>query len=350
MPCRIAINGFGRIGRLVLRAWLESPRENLSIVAVNDGSSRASPSAREACHMLVYDSLHGILNVPCAAKGDDLLHAAGQDIVFLRSRAWQELDWKKWDVDIVLECSGAYRTRERASLHLERGAKKVLISAPAQDPDASIVVGVNDATLRADHRIVSALSCTTNCLAPLACVLDGLGEIERGFALTCHAYTADQPLHDKYHTDLRRARAAALSIVPTSTGAASALALVLPRLKGKILGSALRVPTAAVSALVFDCILNKPCSVELINETLRKHAEGDMKGILAVCDEPLVSTDFLHRSESTICDLLETRALDANAIQLTAWYDNEWGFAQRMLDLASMMAEAKATPQRAGAD
>ena len=341
MPCRIAINGFGRIGRLVLRALLESPRENLSIVAINDGSSRPTPSAREACHMLTYDSLHGILSVPCVAKGDDLLHAAGQDITCLRTRAWQGLDWGKLGVDIVLECSGAYKTRERASLHLERGAKKVLISAPAKGPDASIVVGVNNDALRGDHRIVSALSCTTNCLAPIACVLDRLGEIERGFALTCHAYTADQTLHDKYHPDLRRARAAAMSIIPTSTGAASALALALPHLKGKVLGSALRVPTAAVSALVFDCILRKPCSIERINEAMRKHAQGDMKNILGICDEPMVSTDFLHRSESAICDLLETRSLDAHAVQVTAWYDNEWGFAQRMLDLASMMAEAE---------
>ena len=337
MPCRIAINGFGRIGRLVLRAWLEHPREDLSIVAINDGSSRPTPSAREACHMLTYDSLHGRLQVPCVAKGDDTLQAAGHDIACLRTRAWQGLDWGKLGVDIVLECSGAYRTRERASLHLERGANKVLISAPAKDADVSIVVGVNDDALMGEHRIVSALSCTTNCLAPIACVLDKLGEIERGFALTCHAYTADQPLHDKYHQDLRRARAAALSIVPTSTGAATALALALPQLEGKILGSALRVPTAAVSALVFDCILAKPCSVEGINDSMRKHAQGDMKGILGVCDEPLVSTDFLHRSESAVCDLLETRALDANAVQVTAWYDNEWGFAERMLDLASMM-------------
>ena len=341
MPYRIAINGFGRIGRLVLRAWLESPREDLSIVAVNDGSSRPTPSAREACHMLTYDSLHGMLSVPCSAKGDNILHAAGQDIVCLRTRDWQELDWDKLGVDIVLECSGAYKTREHASRHLERGAKKVLISAPAEAPDASIVVGVNDDTLRANHRIVSALSCTTNCLAPVACVLDDLAGIERGFALTCHAYTADQPLHDKYHKDLRRARAATMSIVPTSTGAASALALALPHLKGKILGSALRVPAAAVSVLILDCILNKPCKIDLINETLRKHAQGDMKGILGVCDEPLVSTDFLHRSESAICDLPETRALDANAVQVTAWYDNEWGFTQRMLDLASMMATAE---------
>ncbi len=339
MACRIAINGFGRIGRLVLRAWLESPREGLAIVALNDGSTRPTPSAHEACHMLTYDSLHGTLNVPCVAKDDNILHAAGHDIVCLRTRAWQELDWGKMGIDLVLECSGAYRTRALASRHLERGAKKVLVSAPADQPDASIVVGVNDDALRPEHCIVSALSCTTNCLAPIACVLDRLGEIERGFALTCHAYTADQPLHDKYHKDLRRARAAALSIVPTSTGAASALGLALPQLKGKILGSALRVPTATVSALVFDCILRKPCSVEAINDSLRQHAQGDMRGVLAVCDAPLVSTDFAHRSESAICDLPETRALDAHAVQVTAWYDNEWGFAQRMLDLAEKMGK-----------
>ena len=346
MSCRIAINGFGRIGRLVLRAWLESPREHLSIVAINDGSAHPTPSAREACHMLTYDSLHGKLSVPCSVKDDDILHAAGQDIACLRTRAWQDLDWGKQGVDLVLECSGAYRTRERANLHLERGAKKVLVSAPAKDADSSVVVGVNDDALRANHRIVSALSCTTNCLAPVACVLDELGGIERGFALTCHAYTPDQPLHDKYHTDLRRARAAGLSIVPASTGAASGLALALPQLEGKILASALRVPTATVSTLVFTCILGKPCSVEAINEALRKRAQGDMKGILAVCDEPLVSSDFTHRSESAVCDLPETRALDANAVQVTAWYDNEWGFAQRMLDLASMMAEA--APKQTG--
>lgn len=341
MPIKIAINGFGRIGRLVLRAWIEAERldikNNISIIAINDGSSNPTTTASEVLHLLRYDSLHGVMQAPCEVVGRDTLACNGHEVSCMRIREAQELDWRKLGIDIVLECSGAYKTRERAKLHLERGAAKVLISAPAKNPDVSIVVGVNDGMLEQQHQIVSALSCTTNCLAPIASVLQQLCGIERGFATTCHAYTPDQNLLDKFHKDPRRARAAALSIIPTSTGAANALALAIPELKGKILASSLRVPVANVSTLVFNCITQKSCSIESINQAMREKAKTSMRGTLAVCEEPLVSVDFLHRSESAIFDAMETKELDKNAYQTTAWYDNEWGFANRMLELAHSM-------------
>lgn len=344
MPIKIAINGFGRIGRLIVRAWIEDKcakfKENISIVAINDGSSNPTACAADARHLLRYDSLHGILQSPIETAGQDILRCGEQEIICLREREAKNIDWAKLGVKIVLECSGAYKTRERALLHLERGAEKVLISAPAKNPDASIIIGVNHNKLKPEHRIVSALSCTTNCLAPIAAVLQELCGIERGFATTCHAYTPDQNLLDKFHKDPRRARAANISIIPTSTGAASAIALAIPELKGKIIGSSLRVPVATVSALIFDCVTQKACSSEEINQAMREKAKTSMQGVLAVSEEPLVSVDFLHRSESAIYDLLETKELDSKAFQTTAWYDNEWGFVHRMLELTQKMAES----------
>lgn len=338
MAVRVAINGFGRIGRLTLRAAFEAGRRDIKFVAINDlGSVEAN------AHLLKYDSVHGPFpgKIKSGKGWIDLgKKAGGGRIKILSERDPAKLPWEELGIDVVIEATGLFTKREDAAKHIEAGAKRVLISAPATGADITIVYGVNDTKLRKSHKVVSNASCTTNCLVPVAAVLDKLVGIKRGFMTTVHSYTGDQAVVDTLHKDLHRARAAATSIIPTSTGAARAVGLVLPNLAGKIDGTAVRVPTPNVSMidLVFEA--GKKTDIETINGAIKKAAaKGPMKGILTVSDEPLVSSDFNHNPSSSVFDLTQTQVTDGKLVRILSWYDNEWGFSSRLSDTAVAMGK-----------
>ena len=335
MVVRVAINGFGRIGRLTFRALAEHNRNDIEVVAINDlGSAKAN------AHLLKYDSVHGIFPGTVEAKSDTAMVINGKEIRVTSERDPKNLPWKELDVDIVFECTGIFTSKEKASAHLSAGAKKVLISAPGESVDLTVVYGVNHHKLQKDHVVVSNASCTTNCLAPVAYVLQEKFGIERGFCTTVHAYTGDQQVVDTLHKDMRRARAAALSMIPTSTGAAKAVGEVLPELKGKLDGSSVRVPTPNVSMIDFKFTTKQPVTAEQINQAMIEASNGKLKGVLGVNNEPLVSTDFNHNAFSSIFDLTQTTVLDGNFVRIVSWYDNEWGFSSRMADTAIAMMKA----------
>ena len=329
MTHRIAINGFGRIGRMILRALVESGRKDVEVVLIN------TPGAIDAsAHLYEFDSIHGRAR-SAAAFGDDWMDVGRGRIAMTHERDPAAIPHADHKIDIVLECSGHFNTRDGAAAHLLAGAKRVLVSAPCNDADATIVYGVNHDDINADKIVLSNASCTTNCLAPVAKVMADSVGIEAGYMTTIHAYTGDQPTLDSNHKDLRRARAAALSMIPTSTGAARSVGDVLPRLKGRMNGSAIRVPTANVSVVDFGFTAERDTSTDEVNSLLRTAAEGPLNGILAVNDRPLVSTDFNHDPHSSIADLTQTHVMNARLVRELAWYDNEWGFSCRMLDNAA---------------
>ena len=330
MTTKIAINGFGRIGRCVLRALIENGFDGIEVVAINDLTD-----AENLLHLLKYDSVHGRLPVDAELK-DGTLYVAGQSIRMTAERDPAKLPWG--DVDVAYECTGFFTAREAAAKHLENGSKRVLISAPGKGVDRTVVYGVNHEELTGEDVIVSNASCTTNCLAPVAKVLDDTFGIETGYMTTIHAYTGDQPTHDSPHRDPYRGRAAALSMVPTSTGAAAAISEVIPHLKGVLEGSAVRVPTANVS-LVDLCIMpKKPATAEAVNAAMQEAADGALKGVLAYEPAPLVSTDFNHDPHSSTLAPDQTRVTDGGMIRVVSWYDNEWGFSNRMNDTARAIA------------
>ncbi|MEN3185511.1 MAG: type I glyceraldehyde-3-phosphate dehydrogenase [Atribacterota bacterium] len=326
MGMKVGINGFGRIGRLVFRRILEVG--DVDVVAVNDLTS-----AEVLAHLLKYDSVHGTIPNEVKATEDSIL-VDGKVIKVLAQKDPAQLPWKDLGVDLVIESTGKFRDREKASLHLQAGAKKVIITAPAKGQDITIVMGVNEKMYdKNNHHIVSNASCTTNCLAPIVKVLHENFNIQRGFMTTIHAYTNDQVILDFPHKDLRRARAAAMSMIPTSTGAASAIGEVVPELKGKLDGIAIRVPTPDVSVVDFTAVVEKEPTKEEVNAAFKKAAEGEMKGILAYCEAPLVSMDFLHDAHSSIVDAQLTN-VKGNLVKVFSWYDNEWGYSCRVVDLA----------------
>jgi glyceraldehyde 3-phosphate dehydrogenase len=332
MAIRVGINGFGRIGRNVLRACLAE--KGLEFVAVNDITS-----AKTLAHLLKHDSVHGTLEDDVKADGENLTVGA-RSIKVLAERDPAKLPWKSLGVDLVLECSGLFTDRDKAAKHLEAGAKKVIISAPAKGADLTIVYGVNHAAYDpAKHHVLSNASCTTNCLAPVAKVLHETFGVKRGLMTTIHSYTNDQRILDLPHEDLRRARAAALSMIPTSTGAAKAIGLVIPALDGKLDGMAVRVPTPNVSLVDLSCELEKPAAKDAINAAVKEAAAGPLKGVLLYCDEPLVSIDFNHNPYSSIFDSALTKVIDGNFAKVLSWYDNEWGFSNRMRDVALVVGK-----------
>lgn len=335
MAVRVAINGFGRIGRLVLRAIYESGRKDVEVVAINDLAD-----LNTNVHLLKYDSVHGRFPGTVEAVDGNLV-VNGHAIKVVQERDPAKLPWKDLGVQVAMECSGIFTSREKASLHLEAGAEKVLISAPATDEDITVVYGVNSDKLTAGHRIVSNASCTTNCLAPVAFVLNNAVGIDHGFMTTIHSYTGDQRVVDTMHKDLHRARAAALNMIPTSTGAAKAVGKVLPELKGKLDGTAIRVPTPNVSVVDFKFVAKKATSADEIKAAIKAAAAGPLKGILGCYDEPLVSSDFNHDSHSSIFALNEVKVIDGTFVRIMTWYDNEWGFSCRMSDTAVAMMNAK---------
>ena len=331
MTVRVAINGFGRIGRNVLRAIHESGRSDVQVVALND----LGPLETNA-HLLRYDSVHGPFpgNV---TVGDGTIDIGSGPIRVISERDPAKLPWGELKVDIALECTGFFTKRDAAAKHLEAGARKVLISAPGTDVDLTVVFGVNHDQLTADHQIVSNASCTTNCLAPVANVLNQAVGLERGFMTTVHAYTLDQHVLDSLHPDLRRARASGLSMIPTSTGAARAVALVLPELKGKLDGTAVRVPTANVSMVDLSFVASRPTTVDEINGAIKAASDGPLAGVVGYNDGPLVSIDFNHNPNSSIFDSTQTGVIDGTLCRILSWYDNEWGFSNRMGDVAALM-------------
>ena len=333
MVTRVAINGFGRIGRLVLRAIHESGRKDIKVVAVNDLGDVESNA-----HMLRFDSVHG--RFPGTVKTTKSGFNIGTgNIAVSAIRNPADLPWAKHEVDIALECTGIFTKRDDAAQHLTAGAKRVLISAPGADADLTVVYGVNDKKLRKKHRVVSNASCTTNCLAPVAQVLNDKVGIAQGFMTTIHSYTGDQPVLDTLHSDPRRARAAAMSQIPTSTGAARAVGLVLPELAGKLDGTSVRVPTPNVSMIDLTFNAKRKTTVEEINAAIIKAAEGRLKGVLAVCDQPMVSIDFNHDPASSTFDLTQTQVVGGKLVRILSWYDNEWGFSNRMGDTIAAMAK-----------
>ena len=334
MSVRVAINGFGRIGRLVLRAAMEAGRDDIEFVAINDlGSVDAN------AHLLKYDTVHGRFPGE-VASGEDWLDLGKGPIKVTAIRTPEDLPWADLGIDIALECTGIFNSKDKASAHLTAGAKRVLVSAPCSGADATIVYGVNEGTLSPEHCVVSNASCTTNCLAPVAKVLNDTIGIERGFMTTIHAFTGDQRTVDTLHGDLRRARAASESIIPTSTGAAKAVGLVLPELAGRLDGTAIRVPTPNVSLIDLKFDAKTATSAETINTAIQAAAqEGPLKGILTMNDEPLVSRDFNHSNASSIFDLTQTQVVDGTLVRVLSWYDNEWGFSNRMSDTAVAMGK-----------
>jgi glyceraldehyde 3-phosphate dehydrogenase len=332
MASKVAINGFGRIGRLVLRTLLERCRNELAVVAVNDMAD-----LQTNVHLFRYDTTYGTYPGK-VASADGVMKIDGQSIAVLNQKEPARLPWKQLGVDIVIEATGVFTDGAQVRAHLEAGAKKAIITAPATNEDITLVLGVNDGAYNPrKHHIVSNASCTTNCLAPMAKVLHDVFGIERGLMTTVHSYTNDQRILDLMHKDLRRARAAAMNIVPTSTGAAKAIGLVMPELKGKLHGLSLRVPTSTVSVVDLVVDLKKNASVESINGALKESAEGQLKGILAFCDEPLVSSDFRGNAASSIIDGLSTVTLEGKMAKVLSWYDNEWGYSCRVADLAKLM-------------
>ncbi|MBC7342313.1 MAG: type I glyceraldehyde-3-phosphate dehydrogenase [Clostridia bacterium] len=331
MAVRVGINGFGRIGRLVFRAAIGNP--DLEVVAVNDLTD-----ARTNAHLLKYDSVHGVLDAQVSAA-DDSLVVNGRQTKVLAERDPKNLPWKDLGVEIVVESTGLFTDATKAAAHLEAGAKKVIISAPAKNEDITIVMGVNEDQYNpSQHRIISNASCITNCLAPVAKVLHQTFGIRRGLMTTIHSYTNDQRILDMTHKDLRRARAAALSMIPTTTGAAKAVSLVLPELKGKLNGFAIRVPTPNVSVVDLVAELEREVTVEEVNGALRQAAQGALRGILDYTEEPLVSSDFNGNPHSSIVDALSTMVMEGSMVKVIAWYDNEWGYSNRVVDLAAYMA------------
>jgi glyceraldehyde 3-phosphate dehydrogenase len=337
MTVRVAINGFGRIGRNVLRAVIESGRTDLEVVAIND----LGPVETNA-HLIRYDSIHGRFPGEVKVDGDTIDVGRGPMKVYAE-RDPKALPWGDVGVDVLMECTGIFTDPAKAGLHLEAGARKVLVSGPLTNPtqgEKTIVFGVNEGTLNADDRIISNASCTTNCLAPIAKVLDeGLG-IDKGFMTTIHSYTGDQPTLDTMHKDLYRARAAALSMIPTTTGAAKAVALVLPQLKGRLDGVSIRVPTPNVSVVDFKFVAKRQTSVEEVESLVREAANGPLKGILGFTDAPNVSSDFNHDPHSSVFHMGQTKVMDGDFVRVLSWYDNEWGFSNRMCDTAVAFAAA----------
>ena len=334
MTVKVAINGFGRIGRNTLRALFESGRKDVEIVCINDLAPLETNRV-----LLQYDSVHGTFPFKVERKDEDTIIIDGHKIDVVSERDPSALPWKEKGVDIVFECTGIFTKRDGAEQHLKAGAKKVLISAPATDEDLTVVYGVNSDKLEAGHTIVSNASCTTNCLAPVAKVLHEAIGIESGFMTTIHSYTGDQRIVDTMHKDLHRARAAALNMIPTSTGAAKAVGKVLPELNGKLDGVSMRVPTPNVSVIDFKFIAKKDTSVEEITKAIQAAAGGDLEGVLGHYDDPLVSGDFNHNPLSSVFALNETKVIDGKLVRVMSWYDNEWGFSNRMLDTAVKMHE-----------
>lgn len=331
MPVKVAINGFGRIGRLVMRASLQNPE--VEVIAINDLTD-----AQTNAHLLKYDSVHGKINVDVEARGDVMI-VGGREIKVFSEKDPAKLPWKDLGVDIVVESTGVFTDATKAAAHRQAGAKKVIITAPAKNEDITIVMGVNeDKYDPLNHHIVSNASCTTNCLAPVVKVLHQHFKVLRGLMTTAHSYTNDQRILDLVHKDLRRARAAGMSIIPTTTGAAKAIGLVLPELKGKLNGFAMRVPTPNVSVVDLVADVEKATTVEEVNAAFKAAAEGELKGILGYCEEPLVSRDFNGDPRSSIVDALSTMVMDGTMVKVIAWYDNEWAYSNRVVDLAAYMA------------
>lgn len=337
MAIKVAINGYGRIGRNVLRALYESKRNNeIQIVAVNDLGD-----AETNAHLTQYDTVHGRFPGQVSVEGENMI-VNGDKIRVLAQRDPSKLPWRELGVDVVMECTGLFTSKERASAHLVGGAKKVIISAPGEkDVDATIVYGVNHKTLKASHTVISNASCTTNCLAPLIKPLQDKIGIQHGLMTTIHSYTNDQVLTDVFHKDLRRARSATMSMIPTKTGAAAAVGLVMPELNGKLDGFAVRVPTINVSLVDLTFVASRNTSKDEIDAILRDAAGGDLKGILAFNDKQLVSVDFNHDSSSSIYESTLTKVMQGNMVKVLAWYDNEWGFSNRMLDTTVALMQAK---------
>ena len=336
MAINVAISGFGRIGRLVLRSIIENKRKDINIVAIND----LAPVETNA-FLLSYDSIHGPLKEEVNIKNEKIV-IGNKKILVLKERDPKNLPWKKLKIDIVFECTGLFTSKDTASMHLKAGAKKVLVSAPCNDADKTIVYGVNHDTLTKKDIVVSNASCTTNCLAPVTKVLNDNFGIVHGYMTTIHAYTGDQKVLDTFHSDPRRARAAALSMIPTSTGAAKAVGLVMPELAGKLDGTAIRVPTPNVSLIDFKFVTKKKINAESINKAMIKASKSkNLKNVLSVNSEPLVSTDFNHNPASSNFDLTQTQVIDGTFGRVLSWYDNEWGFSNRMCDTAVVMSKSK---------
>lgn len=332
---KVGINGFGRIGRNVLRIAQERLGNDIQIVAIN-----ARADANTLAHLFKYDSCYGIFNGDVEVKDEETLLINSNEVKILRNSDPAEIPWGELGVDIVVESTGKFRDRESASKHIAAGAKKVIITAPAKGEDVTVVLGVNEKDYDNEkHNIISNASCTTNCLAPFAKVLDEKFGIEEGLMTTIHAYTNDQQLLDKTHKDLRRARAAAESMIPTTTGAAKAVAKVLPQLEGKLNGFSVRVPTPTVSLVDLVCTLKKGATIEEVNAALKEASEGELKGILGYCDLPLVSIDFRGDSRSSIIDAMSTMAIGDKMFKVVSWYDNEWGYSTRTVDLVKYVAE-----------
>ena len=328
MSVRVSINGFGRIGRNILRAIIESGRDDIVVVGIND----LGPVETNA-HLLRYDSIHG--RFPAEVKVDGNYIDVGQGPIKVTAiRDPKDLPWKELNVDVAMECTGIFTSREKASMHLDAGAKRVLVSAPATGADLTVVYGVNHQNLTNEHLVVSNASCTTNCLAPIAMVLNNGVGISQGFMTTIHSYTGDQPTLDTMHSDLYRARAASGNMIPTSTGAAKAVGLVLPELNGKLDGVSVRVPTQNVSVVDFKFNASKSTSVEEINNIIKDAAQSNLKNILGFTNEPLVSSDFNHDPRSSIFHIDQTKVMDNSFVRVLSWYDNEWGFSNRMSDTA----------------
>ena len=337
MKKKVAINGFGRIGRLVFRAYLERSdefNETYEISYINDLADIDSN-----IHLLKYDSVHGVFGDEIQKTADNKFKVGQNEITVTSEKNPIDINWAKKEIDVILECTGVFASKEKALLHVESGAKKVVVSAPCTNADFTVVQGVNHEKINSDHVIISNASCTTNCLSPVAYVIDKEFGIENGYMTTIHSYTGDQNTVDTFHKDLRRARAAANNIIPTSTGAAKAVGLVLPHLKGKLDGTAIRVPTPNVSLVDFKFNTQKAISVEELNKKFQEYANGPLKGIMGVDTDPKVSSDYNHDSRSSILDLTETTAVSDNFGRVLTWYDNEWGFSNRMLETTEQVCK-----------
>ena len=333
MTVRVAINGFGRIGRNVLRAIIEAKRKDIEVVAIND----LAPVETNA-HLLRFDSVHGRFPGDVKVNGESIDCGTGP-IKATAIKDPTQLPWKQLGIDVAMECTGIFTSKDKAKMHLDAGAKRVLISAPSEGADLTVVYGVNHEKLTKEHKVISNASCTTNCLAPLAKVLHDAVGIEKGFMTTIHSYTNDQPSLDQVHKDLYRARAAALNMIPTSTGAAKAVGLVLPELNGKLDGVAIRVPTPNVSVIDFKFVAKRATSKDEINSAVKRAADQQLKGILGYTEAPNVSSDFNHDAHSSVFAMDQTKVMDGTLVRVMSWYDNEWGFSNRMIDTATAIAK-----------